>query len=254
MLEGESGVGKLTIARGTHHRHLPAGGVRVFDGIEVAKGGDSARWVDEVAEEIDSGTETIILAHIDQLPDEALRGLYDVLEPHRESTDIGRPWVVVTRGHEVPDYDSDLARLLRCFPRSVKIPPLRHHPEDLRELVPFMTSRLTKGGSLSCSPEAMRVLMRNRWTGNIAQLYEAMRKIVANRRTGVITVADLPPECRASTRRLLTPLESMERDAIVHALLNTEGNKLRAAQQLGMSRATIYRKIREYGISMPASG
>jgi transcriptional regulator of acetoin/glycerol metabolism len=34
-------------------------------------------------------------------------------------------------------------------------------------------------------------------------------------------------------------------------LLNTEGNKLRAAQQLGMSRATIYRKIREYGIRMP---
>jgi sigma-54 dependent transcriptional regulator, acetoin dehydrogenase operon transcriptional activator AcoR len=136
----------------------------------------------------------------------------------------------------------------------VQIPPLRHHTEDLRELVPFMISRLTKGGSLSCSPEAMRVLMRNRWAGNIAQLYQTTRKIVANRRTGVITVADLPPECRASTRRLLTPLESMERDAIVQALLTTEGNKLRAAQQLGMSRATIYRKIREYGISMPALG
>jgi transcriptional regulator of acetoin/glycerol metabolism len=67
----------------------------------------------------------------------------------------------------------------------------------------------------------------------------------------VITVADLPPECRASTRRLLTPLESIECDAIVQALLNTEGNKARAAQQLGMSRATIYRKIREYGIRMP---
>ena len=251
VLEGESGVGKLTIARGTHHRHLPAGGVRVFDGIEVAKGGDSARWVDEVAEEIDSGTETIILAHLDQLPDEALRGLYDVLEPHRESTDIGRPWVVATRGHQAPDYDGDLARLLRCFPRSVQIPPLRHHPEDLRELVPFMISRLVKNGSLSCSPEAMRVLMRNRWAGNIGQLYEAICKIVVNRRTGVITVADLPPECRASTRRLLTPLESMERDAIVQALLNTEGNKLRAAQQLGMSRATIYRKIRDYGIRVP---
>jgi transcriptional regulator of acetoin/glycerol metabolism len=97
----------------------------------------------------------------------------------------------------------------------------------------------------------MRMLMRNRWAGNIAQLYQTMRKIVANRRTGVITLADLPPECQASTRRLLTPLESMERDAIVQALLETEGNKLRAAQQLGMSRATIYRKIREYGIRMP---
>jgi transcriptional regulator of acetoin/glycerol metabolism len=251
VLEGEPGVGKLTIARGTHQRHLPAGGMRVFDGTEVAEGSNPAWWVDGVAEEIDSGTETIILAHIDQLPDEVLRALYDVLEPHRESTDIGRPWVVATRGHQVPDYDGDLARLLRCFPRSLQIPPLRHHAEDLRELVPFIMSRLNKGGSLSCSPEAMRMLMQNRWAGNIAELYQTMRKIVANRRTGVITVADLPPECRASTRRLLTPLESMERDAIVQALLNAEGNKLRAAQQLGMSRATIYRKIREYGIRMP---
>jgi transcriptional regulator of acetoin/glycerol metabolism len=251
VLEGEPGVGKLTIARGTHRRHLPAGRMRVFDGIELAEATNSARWVDEVAEELDGGTETIILAHIDQLPDETLRELYDVLEPHRESTDIDRPWVVATRGHQVPDYDGDLARLLRCFPRSLQIPPLRHHIEDLRELVPFMISRLTKGGSLSCSAEAMQVLMRNRWEGNIAQLYQTMRKIVANRRTGAITVADLPPECRASTRRLLTPLESMERDAIVQALLNAEGNKLRAAQQLGMSRATIYRKIRDYGIRVP---
>jgi sigma-54 dependent transcriptional regulator, acetoin dehydrogenase operon transcriptional activator AcoR len=251
VLEGEPGVGKLAIARGTHQRRSPAGHMRVFDGIEVAGGGDSARWVEEVAEEISGGTATIILAHIDQLPDETMRALYDVLEPHRESTDIDRPWVVATRGQQLPDYDGDLARLLRCFPRSLQIPPLRYHIEDLRELVPFMISRLTKGGSLSCSAEAMRVLMRNRWAGNIAQLYQTMRKIVANRRTGVITVADLPPECRASTRRVLTPLESIECDAIVQALLNVDGNKVRAAQQLGMSRATIYRKIREYGIRVP---
>jgi sigma-54 dependent transcriptional regulator, acetoin dehydrogenase operon transcriptional activator AcoR len=251
VLEGEPGVGKLAIARGTHQLRSPARHVRVFDGIEVAEGGDSARWVDEVAEEIDGGTATIILAHIDQLPGEALRALYDVLEPHRESTDIYRPWVVATRGRQRPDDEGDLARLLRCFPRSLQIPPLRHHIEDLRELVPFMIYRLTKGGSLSCSAEAMRVLMRNRWAGNIAQLYQTMRKIVANRRTGVITVADLPPECRASTRRVLTPLESIECDAIVQALLNVDGNKVRAAQQLGMSRATIYRKIRNYGIRVP---
>jgi transcriptional regulator of acetoin/glycerol metabolism len=114
-----------------------------------------------------------------------------------------------------------------------------------------MISRLTKGGSLTCSAEAMRVLMQNRWAGNIEQVYQTMRKIVAYRRIGSITVADLPPECRANTRRVLTPLESIECDAIVQALLNLDGNKVRAAKQLGMSRATIYRKIREYGIRVP---
>ena len=97
----------------------------------------------------------------------------------------------------------------------------------------------------------MRVLMRNRWPGNVEQLYQVLRKAVARRRTGVLTAEDLPPECRAITRRVLTPLEAIECDAIVDALLDNDGNKAEAARHLGMSRATIYRKIRGYGISMP---
>ena len=53
--------------------------------------------------------------------------------------------------------------------------------------------------------------------------------------------------------RLLSPLESMERDAIVQSLLDSGGNKVKAAEALGMSRATIYRKIHEYGIVTPLS-
>ncbi|MGH3801731.1 MAG: sigma-54-dependent Fis family transcriptional regulator, partial [Pseudonocardiaceae bacterium] len=251
VLEGEPGVGKLAIARGTHQLHSPAGHLRVFDANGVAAGTDSAGWVYEIAEELGGRTATIVLTHVDELRGETLRALYDVLEPYRESTDVDRPWVVATRSQHEPEDDGDLDRLLQCFPRTVTIPPLRHHIEDLRELLPFMISRLTKGGSLTCSAEAMRVLMQNRWTGNVEQLQQTMRKIVAHRRSGIITVADLPPECRASTRRVLTPLESIECDAIVEALLNVDGNKVRAAKQLGMSRATIYRKIREYGIRVP---
>jgi transcriptional regulator of acetoin/glycerol metabolism len=97
----------------------------------------------------------------------------------------------------------------------------------------------------------MRVLMRNRWPGNVDQLYQVLRKVVARRRTGTIRPEDLPPETRAITRRVLTPLEAIECDAIVDALLDTDGNKAEAARRLGMSRATIYRKIRGYGITMP---
>ncbi len=50
------------------------------------------------------------------------------------------------------------------------------------------------------------------------------------------------------SRRLLSPLESMQRDAIVQSLLDYKGNKVKAAESLGMSRATISRKIHEYGI------
>ena len=61
------------------------------------------------------------------------------------------------------------------------------------------------------------------------------------------------PQRRSATRRLLHPLESMERDAIVQALLDSHGNKVKTAESLGMSRATVYRKIHQYGIVTPAS-
>jgi transcriptional regulator of acetoin/glycerol metabolism len=55
------------------------------------------------------------------------------------------------------------------------------------------------------------------------------------------------------SRRLLSPLESMQRDAIVRSLLDYKGNKVKAAESLGMSRATISRNIHEYGIVTPVS-
>ena len=117
--------------------------------------------------------------------------------------------------------------------------------------MPHLLGRLSRGGSLYPSSAVMRVLMRNRWPGNVEQLYQVLRTTAARRRSGVVELADLPPECRATTRRVLTPLEAIECDAIVDALLDTHGNKVEAAKQLGMSRATIYRKIHEYGLTVP---
>jgi DNA-binding NtrC family response regulator len=54
-------------------------------------------------------------------------------------------------------------------------------------------------------------------------------------------------------RRLPGPLESMQRNAIVQSLLDYHGSKVKTAESLGMSRATIYRKIHQYGIITPAS-
>jgi len=97
----------------------------------------------------------------------------------------------------------------------------------------------------------MQLLTRSSWPGNTEQLWQVLRRVVQHRRAGSIQPNDLPPECRTVSRRLLSPLESMERDAIVQSLLDAEGNKAKAAKALGMSRATIYRKIHEYGIVTP---
>jgi sigma-54 dependent transcriptional regulator, acetoin dehydrogenase operon transcriptional activator AcoR len=99
----------------------------------------------------------------------------------------------------------------------------------------------------------MQLLLRFNWPGNTEQLWQVLRRVVRHKRSGTIDPGDLPPECWTVSRRLLSPLESMERDAIVQALLDFDGNKVKTAESLGMSRATIYRKIHEYGIVAPSS-
>jgi transcriptional regulator of acetoin/glycerol metabolism len=75
-----------------------------------------------------------------------------------------------------------------------------------------------------------------------------LREVVRHRRTGTITPDDLPPSVRSVSRRHLSLIEAMQRDAVVRALADAGGDKTRAARSLGMSRATIYRKIHDYGI------
>jgi transcriptional regulator of acetoin/glycerol metabolism len=135
----------------------------------------------------------------------------------------------------------------------VEVPPLRLHLEDLQQLVSFFLARLGHGGRVACSPEAMRQLMRSSWPGNVEQVHRVLHGVVQHRRAGMIQPADLPPETQTVSRRLLNPLESMERDAIVTAMTDADGSKVKAARSLGMSRATIYRKIHEYGIVVPTT-
>ena len=95
----------------------------------------------------------------------------------------------------------------------------------------------------------MQFLLRAHWPGNVSQLLDVLRHVLRRRRTGTILVTDLPPEVQSLNRRRLSTLESLERDAIVLGLQDAGGNKAQAARALGMSRATIYRKIHDYGIS-----
>jgi sigma-54 dependent transcriptional regulator, acetoin dehydrogenase operon transcriptional activator AcoR len=255
-LEGEPGVGKLALARAVHQRRNPA---RRFDVLDTPEAG-AQDWLRQVRRALLDAEGDLVLRHVDHLGPRQTHALAAALQEARPGAAADRTadggvrergvtergmWVAVT----LTQPSSALTEILRLFPTTVALPPLRHHIEDLPELTQFFLGKLSQQGRLTCSPEAMKLLMRSSWPGNVEQLWQVIRRIVQRRRAGSIRPEDLPPECWTVSRRLLRPLEALERDAIVQQLLDSDGNKARAAESLGMSRATIYRKMHEYGIS-----
>ena len=247
VVEGEPGVGKLALLRAVHQRRDPSGRFSVVDAAEAT----SQDWLVRARHALLDGEGDLVIRHVDRLNTRQAHFLASVLQEMRAGGEPAARRVAVTRtsGTAAP---ANLAELLRSFPRTVALPPLRHHVEDLPDLVRFFMGKLSQHGRLTCSPEAMQLLARSTWPGNIEQLWQVMRGIVARKRVGSIEPGDLPPECWTVSRRRLSPLEALERDAIVQSLLDSGGNKAKAAESLGMSRATIYRKIHGYGIAIPA--
>jgi sigma-54 dependent transcriptional regulator, acetoin dehydrogenase operon transcriptional activator AcoR len=246
-LESEPGAGKLALLRAVHRRRNPAGALHVLDAAEAA----DHHWLLQALSGLLESEGSLVIRHADRLSAMQLRTLWIALE---QALDAGRQkklWVAVTLSQS--PVKAGLATLLRFFPNTVELPPLRHHIEDLRQLVPFFLAKLNLDGQLACSSEAMQLLLRSSWPGNTEQLWQVLKQVVHHKRSGTIHPGDLPPECWTLSRRLLSPLQSMERDAIVQALLDSHGNKAKTAESLGMSRATIYRKIGQYGIVTPAS-
>ncbi|MEV6285735.1 GAF domain-containing protein [Kribbella sp. NPDC051770] len=255
VLTGETGTGKAALARAAHQQNNPGGALAVLDAAAVPLSNAGAPdyltppdfAADVQAELSDDTTQAVIIRHAEHLAppqlDDLVNGIYTALETRRTDP----PWVALTLTATTTT-DPDLGDLLPLFPLTVTVPPLRHHADDIRELVPFFLSQLSRG-DLRCSPEALHQLLRSAWPGNTAELHRVLNQIVRHRRrTGQVVLTDLPADLQSVSRRSLSPLEALERDAILRSLLDNNGNRREAARALGMSRATIYRKIHDYGI------
>ncbi|MGD0921736.1 MAG: sigma-54 dependent transcriptional regulator [Terriglobia bacterium] len=144
---------------------------------------------------------------------------------------------------------------------SIKIPPLRERKSDVPALVHYFLDRYGGGESrvASISYEAMTRLMSYDWPGNVRELENCIQRGLALGSGSVIQMKDLPSnllhQVKDGTQDQETAtLKELERRAIVQALEATHGDRLRAAQRLGIGKTTIYRKIKEYGIEESGGG
>ncbi|MGO9015947.1 MAG: sigma-54 dependent transcriptional regulator [Dissulfurispiraceae bacterium] len=134
------------------------------------------------------------------------------------------------------------------------LPPLRERKEDITALIPHFLNKLNKKLGkqiIDVSSEVLRLFMTYQWPGNVRELEHVMEHAFVVSRQPVITINDLPADLIHSTGLNKIAFETPLKDdpqSIIQVLERTAWNKSKAANILGLSRSTIYRRIAEYKI------
>ncbi|MCG8407331.1 MAG: sigma-54 dependent transcriptional regulator [Phycisphaerales bacterium] len=284
VIYGESGTGKELISRAIHRnsdrRNKPLVVVNcasISEGIIESelfghvKGSFTHATTDRRGyfEEADGGT--IFLDEIGDMPLPMQAKLLRVLE-HGEVIRVGssKPIHVDVRvvaatnrnlkeAVSAKDFREDL--FFRINQAEINLLPLRDRQDDIPPLIHYFIQQAnnTHGKQVrQITPEALRLLHNYRWPGNVRELQNVISQMVVLSEGDTLDVDDLPsaPPINLSTdivpvahRHLNVTLEELTKMAIQHALAQHHGNREKAAKQLGIGARTLYRKLKEYGIS-----
>jgi len=137
------------------------------------------------------------------------------------------------------------------------VPPLRERRDDVLPLARVLLANAAlrmKRKISSLAPGAADQLLRHDWPGNVRELENAMERAVALARGSRVEIEDLPEEIRQAFARLVAskgsvrPLDEVEKDYILAALKLNDGNQTHTAEQLRIGSATLYRKLKRYGL------
>ncbi|WP_104089298.1 sigma-54-dependent Fis family transcriptional regulator [Cryobacterium sp. N19] len=254
LVLGEAGGGKVSLLAEVYGQIVPLGRKVVFRADELNERGlHSIMDTDLVTG--DARPTLYIFRNFDRLS-ETVAAELDAFLVIREAT-AASGGIAATVSQ--PDLQADLAAarpyttLLHHFETSVTVAPLRHRIEDLPDIVTRVLARRAGLRPATVSAGAMRVISRYPWPGNIRQLEEALDTALRTRPVGAIQAEDLPAYCHGGAPRLLSALEAGERDLIVGALHKADGNRMRAAESLGIARSSLYRKLKSFGIRVTDS-
>ncbi|MFC5994997.1 sigma-54-dependent Fis family transcriptional regulator [Pseudonocardia hispaniensis] len=242
LVLGEPGSGRFTLLAAAHrlvHDRSRAVALAVAE-VEAAPAEVGARLRQTTSEPT-----LYVLRDVDRLSPQALETLTDALDCGRDRS----PILAATASETLVQHRVQ-QRMLAAFSASATVPPLRHRGADLPALVRSLLADLAPHREVRLSQQALRLLGSYRWPGNVRQLKQALAAALARRPVGAIKADDLPAFCQSAPRCSLRPVDEIERDAIVTALREAEGNRVAAAATLGIARSTLYRKIRQYGITI----
>lgn len=155
---------------------------------------------------------------------------------------------------------------------TLHLPPLRERKSDIAALVHYFLDKFAPGRPIQVSPAAMRCLVDYDWPGNVRELQNCIERALALGSDSYLDVHDLAPSIRegqpeaaeetlpqdgpitsAHANATGTDLEEIERATIQRVFEQVKGDKSRARKMLGISRATLYRKLKRYNIGLERS-
>jgi two-component system response regulator AtoC len=287
LISGESGTGKELAARAIHFRGsmaqtpfvavdcgslVPTLMESELFGYEKGAFTGASRSKAGLFQAANGGT--IFLDEIGELPLEMQAKLLRVLQ-EKEVRPVGSNDKVNVDVRVIAATNRDLEAAYRggTFRKdlyfrlnvvTVHLPALRDRRSDIPMLVHHFLDRYARGENLQVTAAAMKSLLQYDWPGNIRELENCIARAVTlgDRRT--IDVSDLPPAIRSEqtsstsvspqdTASLsTTALAEMERMTILRVFEQANGDKALAGKMLGISRATLYRKLKRYNIPMRA--
>jgi len=137
---------------------------------------------------------------------------------------------------------------------NIRLPPLRERKEDIPLLIEHLIDKLSKKRGkevIGIEEKAMEILCSYEWPGNVRELQNVFEYIFVHINSRVIGVNCLPPYLRQRRREVkIGSLSKVEKELIINALRDTGYNKKEVARILGISRTTLWRKMKKYGINI----